>query len=283
MRRLLIAAAALVAVSCAQTVNVEQEKTALMARDAEWATTPANIDKFTSFMTDDARFAVGGMPAVKGHQAVKDALGPLTKAPGFSITWKATSADVSASGDLGYTAGTYALTVNNAAGMPSTEKGSFLTTWKKVNGTWMVASDMATPDAPAASSSPAVIIPAASVKWMDVPPFLPKGAKLAVLVGDPSKPEPFTIRLQMPDGYKIPPHTHPTDEHVTVMSGTFRAAMGKAWDDKALTDFAPGSYANMAATMPHYAAAKGMTVVQVHGVGPFVVNYINPADDPSKK
>ena len=81
-----------------------------MARDAEWATTPANIDKFTSFMTDDARFAVGGMPAVKGHQAVKDALGPLTKAPGFSITWKATSADVSASGDLGYTAGTYALT-----------------------------------------------------------------------------------------------------------------------------------------------------------------------------
>lgn len=283
MRRLLIAVAALVAASCAQTVNVEQEKTALMARDAEWATTPGNIDKFTSFMTDDARFAVGGMPALKGHQAIKDGLGPLMKAPGFSVTWKATTADVSASGDLGYTAGDYSLSVNNAAGMPSTEKGSFLTTWKKVNGAWMVASDMATPNAPAALSSPAVITPAASVKWMDVPPFLPKGAKLAVLVGDPSKPEPFTIRLQMPDGYKIAPHTHPTDEHVTVMSGTFRAAMGKAWDDKALTDFAPGSYANMAATMPHYAAAKGMTVVQVHGVGPFVVNYINPADDPSKK
>ena len=118
---------------------------------------------------------------------------------------------------------------------------------------------------------------------MDVPPFLPKGAKLAVLVGDPSQPAPFTIRLQMPDGYKIAPHTHPTDEHVTVMSGTFRAAMGSKWDDKALGDFAPGSYANMAATMPHYAMAKGMTVVQVHGVGPFVVNYVNPADDPSKK
>jgi hypothetical protein len=85
----------------------------------------------------------------------------------------------------------------------------------------------------------------------------------------------------MPDGYKIAPHTHPTDEHVTVLSGVFRAAMGKTWDDKALGDFAPGSYANMAATMPHYAMAKGATVVQVHGVGPFVVNYVNPADDPS--
>ena len=283
MRRLLTAVAALLAVSCAQTVNVEQEKTALMARDAEWATTPSNIDKFTSFMTDDATFAMGGMPALKGHEAVKNALGPLSKAPGFNVTWKATRADVSASGELGYTAGTYSFTVNNAAGLPSTEKGNFLTTWKKVNGAWMVASDMAAADAPAALSSPQVVTPVASIKWMDVPPFLPKGAKLAVLVGDPSKPEPFTVRLQMPDGYKIPPHTHPTDEHVTVMSGTFRAAMGTKWDDKALGDFATGSYANMAAGMAHYAAAKGATVVQVHGVGPFVVNYVNPADDPSKK
>jgi hypothetical protein len=117
---------------------------------------------------------------------------------------------------------------------------------------------------------------------MDVPPFLPRGAKLAVLVGDPSQPAPFTIRLQMPDGYKIAPHTHPTAEHVTGLAGTFRAAMGDKRDDKALGDFAPGSYANMAAGMAHYAAAKGATVVQVHGVGPFVVNYVNPADDPSK-
>ena len=91
---------------------------------------------------------------------------------------------------------------------------------------------------------------------MDAPPFLPKGAKLAVLVGDPSKPEPFTIRLQMPDGYKIAPHTHPTDEHVTVMSGVFRRRWARHWDDKALGDFAPGSYANMAATMPHFARRR---------------------------
>jgi quercetin dioxygenase-like cupin family protein len=127
-----------------------------------------------------------------------------------------------------------------------------------------------------------VVIPAADVKWMDPPPSLPKGAKLAVLLGDPAQPEPFTIRLQMPNGYKIAPHTHPTDEHVTVISGVLRAAMGEAWDDAALSDLPAGSYANMAAKMAHYVQAKGTTVVQVHGVGPFVVNYINPADDPSK-
>ena len=274
--------AALVAASCAQTVNVEQEKTALMAVDADWSKSVGDMDKFSSFLAPDATFTMSGAPAVHGDKTIRETLTGLMKAPGFALTWKATRADVSASGDLGYTAGDYALSMNNAAGVASTEKGAFLTTWKKINGAWKVIEDTAIPSSPPMLSSPGVVTPAAAVKWMDAPPFLPKGAKLAVLVGDPGKPEPFTVRLQMPDGYKIPPHTHPTDEHVTVLSGTFRAAMGAKWDDKALGDFAPGSYANMAASMPHYAAAKGATVVQVHGVGPFVVNYVNPADDPSK-
>ena len=275
--------AAVFAASCAQTVNVEQEKAALMATDAEWAKTAGDVDKMMSFVAPDATFGSAGMPEVKGDKAIREVFGGMTKAPGFKLTWKATRADVSAAGDLGYTAGTYEMTANNAANVSVTEKGKYLTTWKKINGSWKVTEDYGGGDAPVPLSSPGVVTPAAAVKWGDVPPFLPKGAKLAVLVGDPSKPEPFTVRLQMPDGYKIPPHTHPTDEHVTVLSGTFRAAMGEKWDDKALGDFAPGSYANMAASMPHYAAAKGATVVQVHGVGPFVVNYVNPADDPSKK
>jgi ketosteroid isomerase-like protein len=277
-----VAVVAFVAASCARTVNVEQEKTALMAVDADWAKSVGDMDKFSSFLAPDATFTMSGAPAVHGDKPIREALTGLSQAPGFKLTWKATRADVSASGDLGYTAGDYALSMNNAAGVASTEKGAFLTTWKKINGAWKVIEDTAIPSSPPMLSSPGVVTPAAAVKWMDAPSFLPKGAKLAVLVGDPSKPEPFTVRLQMPDGYKIPPHTHPTDEHVTVMSGTFRAAMGSKWDDQALGDFAPGSYANMAASMPHYAAAKGTTVVQVHGVGPFVVNYVNPADDPSK-
>jgi len=273
---------ALVASSCAQTVSVEQEKTALMTADAEWSKVAGDPAKFVTYFAPEGRLALSGMPELKGEKAILEALGPMSKAPGFKLQWKATRADVSASGDLGYTAGTYELTMDNAAGVPATEKGKYLTEWKKVNGAWKVVEDGGSPDAPAALSSPGVATPAAAVKWMDAPPFLPKGAKLAVLVGDPSKPEPFTLRLQMPNGYKIAPHTHPTDEHVTVLSGVLRAAMGPKWDDKALGDFAAGSYANMAATMPHYVEAKGATVVQVHGVGPFVVNYVNPADDPSK-
>ena len=283
MRRLLPLVIALVVSSCAQTVNVEQEKAALMAADADWSKTVGDLERFMAATAPDVTFAMAGAPAVKGHAAAREFLGGLMKAPGFKLTWTVTRADVSASGDLGYTAGSYALTVDNAAGMPSTEKGKFQTTWKKINGAWKVIEDTANSDNPPMLSSPAAITPAAAITWMDAPPFLNPGARMPVLVGDPSKPEPFTIRLQMPDGYRVAPHTHPGDEHVTVLSGTFRAAMGKAWDDTALGDFAPGSYAVMVADMAHYGTAKGATVVQVHGVGPFVVNYVNPADDPSKK
>jgi quercetin dioxygenase-like cupin family protein len=168
-------------------------------------------------------------------------------------------------------------------GVPVVEKGKTQTTWKKINGAWKVIEDTATSDAPAAVLSKPAIVPASAVKWMDAPAALPKGAKLAVVSGDPGQPEPFTLRLQFPDGYIIAPHTHPTDEHVTVLSGTLRAAMGNTFDEKALADFPAGSYANMATGMAHYVKAKGATVVQVHGVGPFVVNYVNAADDPSKK
>ena len=282
MRRIFpLLAVAFVVSSCAQTVNVEQEKAALMARDAEWSRTLPDMDKFASYLADDATFAMAGAPVLAGRKSIADGLAPMAKAPGFKVSWAATSADVG--NDVGVTTGTYEVTMNNPTGNPTVEKGSYVTTWKKVNGTWMVTHDIGAPGTIIPVMQAMVAMPAANIKWGDVPPFLPKGAKLAVLVGDPSKPEPFTVRLQMPDGYKIPPHTHPTDEHVTVLSGTFRAAMGKTWDDKALTDFAPGSYANMAATMPHYAMAKGPTVVQVHGFGPFVVNYINAADDPSKQ
>lgn len=284
MRRLItLAVVAVVAVSCAPTVNVEQEKAALMAADKEWSESTKDAAKFVGVLASDGSVLMHGMPRISGESDVRAAYAQMSGAPGFALTWTADRAIVSASGDVGYTAGSSSMTMNNAAGVASVEKGKYVTVWKKVNGAWKVVEDISNADAPTALSSAAVVIPAASIKWMDAPPFLQKGAKMAVLVGDPSKPEPFTIRLQMPDGYKIAPHTHPTDEHVTVMSGVFRAAMGTAWDDKALGDFAPGSYANMAATMAHYAQAKGVTVVQVHGVGPFVVNYVNPADDPSKK
>jgi hypothetical protein len=115
---------ALVAASCAQTVNLEQEKTALLGVDADWSKSVGDMDKFSSFLAPDATFTMSGAPAVHGDKTIRDTLTGLSKAPGFGLTWKATRAEVSASGDLGYTAGDYALTMNNAAGVASTEKGA---------------------------------------------------------------------------------------------------------------------------------------------------------------
>jgi ketosteroid isomerase-like protein len=141
-----VAVFAVAAASCARTVDVEQEKAGLMAVDAEWSRAATDLDKFVSFFVPEGTVALAHMPAVSGQQAIRDAFEPMMKAPGFDLSWQATRADVSASGDL-----------------------------------------------------------------------------------------------------------------------------------------AAGSYAVLSADMPHYVVARGATVVQIHGMGPFVLNYVNPADDPSKK
>jgi hypothetical protein len=122
------------------------------------------------------------------------------------------------------------------------------------------------------------------VKYGPAPPFLPPGAQLAVLEGDPmASSGDFTIRLKMPDGYKIAPHNHPHRENVTVLSGTLKVGMGDQFDPGKMMSFAAGSFAYLDPTMHHYAAASGETVIQIHGASPAQVNYINPADDPSGK
>ena len=119
------------------------------------------------------------------------------------------------------------------------------------------------------------------MKWGDAPPSLPKGAKLAVLEGDPSKAGAFTIRLQVPDGYKVMPHWHPMTEHLTVISGEFHVATGDTFDDTKGKELPAGGFLIMPAKMHHFAWAKGETVIQLHGMGPFKLIYVNAADDPS--
>lgn len=117
-----------------------------------------------------------------------------------------------------------------------------------------------------------------------VPSFVPPGAKLAVIEGDPSAASgDFTVRLKMPDGYRIPPHWHPNRENVTVLSGDFKVGMGDKFDESKMMTFGAGSFAYLDPSMHHYAMASGEVVVQVHGMSPFQFNYVNPGDDPSKK
>lgn len=122
------------------------------------------------------------------------------------------------------------------------------------------------------------------IKWGPPPPFVAPGAQLAVLEGDPGASSgDFTVRLKMPDGYKIAPHWHPKRENVTIISGSFKVGMGDKFEESKMTAFAPGSFAYLDPEMHHYAMASGETIVQVHGMSPLQFNYVNPADDPSKK
>jgi len=142
-----------------------------------------------------------------------------------------------------------------------------------------------TPPPAAAAAAPAsahVLVAPMELKWGDAPPVLPKGAMFVVVSGDPGSAGPYTIRLKLPAGYKIAPHWHPTDENVTVISGTFSLGMGDAFDRKSMKALPAGGYALLPAEMRHYAWTKSGATVQVHGMGPFVITYVNPADDPSK-
>ncbi len=121
---------------------------------------------------------------------------------------------------------------------------------------------------------------AAEMKWVDGPPSLPKGAKLAVLEGDPAKEDPFVFRVKVPDGYRVPPHTHPKVERITVIEGTFNIGMGERFDAAAMQTMPAGTYGYWPAGMAHFASVTGETVLQFHGTGPWTINYLNPADDP---
>ena len=106
------------------------------------------------------------------------------------------------------------------------------------------------------------------------------GAAIAILEGDPAKEGPFVFRVKVPDGYRIPPHTHPKTERVTVIAGTFNIGMGDAFDAKKTQAMPAGTYGHWPAGMHHFVWAKGETVIQFHGDGPWTINYLNPADDP---
>ena len=93
----------------------------------------------------------------------------------------------------------------------------------------------------------------------------------------------YTVRFKMPDGYKIAPHTHPTRENVTVISGTLKVGMGDTYDESKMMSFGTGSFAYLDPSMHHYAGAKGETIIQIHGQAPVKFNWINPADDPTMK
>ena len=134
-----------------------------------------------------------------------------------------------------------------------------------------------------ADSAERHVFPVDNIPWGPAPNFIPPGAQLAVLEGNPLAPSgDYTVRLKMPDGYRIAPHFHPQRENVTIISGTFKVGMGDRFEDSKMLALSAGSFAFLDPSMHHYAKACGEVVVQIHGQAPVQFNYVNPEDDPSK-
>jgi quercetin dioxygenase-like cupin family protein len=121
------------------------------------------------------------------------------------------------------------------------------------------------------------------IQWSQHP-ALPAGAMRAVVYGTPTKPGTYVTRLRAPNGLKIMPHTHPDDRIYTVLSGTLYLGVGDKWDDSKLVAYPQGTVLFLPALLSHFQYSKsGEYLIQINGVGPTDLTFINPADDLRKK
>lgn len=128
-----------------------------------------------------------------------------------------------------------------------------------------------------------IMVMPSDIKWSDAPPALPPGAKVAVIEGDPKVAGLFTMRVKIPANYTIMPHYHPADEHITIIKGSFNMGLGEKFDKKIAREMPTGGFAVMLMGTRHFAFTKEETIVQIHGMGPWNIIYVNPADDPRNK
>ncbi len=121
------------------------------------------------------------------------------------------------------------------------------------------------------------------LKWIDAPETLPKGCQIAILEGDPSKAGPFTARFRIPAGTRLAPHSHPSQERATILSGLLKIGLGAQFDESKMTEIGPGGFLLMPAGERHYALFEKETELQLTGTGPWELVYVNPDEDPRKK
>ena len=221
-------------------------------------------------------------PIARGNAAILKSYAELWGMNG-KLVGTPISVTTSKSGDIATVVGKYQMNFTTLAG-PVADSGSYINVYRKgTTGKWEIVQELVT------SHSPAIQPPAfdtdanmamsggSSLKWDDlkVTGFDP-GAKIAVVHGDPAGTGDYTIRLTFPDGYRFPVHWHPKAEHLTVVSGSFLLGMGTKVDEKALKTYSPGDFLYLPAKNTHFGGAKGVTVVQLHGIGPFAINLGTP-------
>lgn len=293
------------AAACATTTRVdrasEEQRIRELSQQASRAVETQDVTTFVSFYAEDAVLMLANQPAIQGRTAIRRSLEEMLRLPNFSFSFAPTTVEVAEARDFAYETGRYRFGVD-MQGTRLTDEGKYVTVWKKIGTDWKIVSDINNSDRSIEQlargmmpqrqeAAGAIAMPepgpgahfhAREIVWRDGPPSLPPGAKIAVLEGDPMQPGPFTFRLKVPTGYRIPPHFHPVIEHVTVVSGAFSIGKGEQWDDSKLVRLDAGGFIHMPPGERHFARATGVTVLQLHSMGAWGITYVNPQDDPRK-
>ena len=268
----------------AQTATAQtKDERAIRAASSAWQRYIAaqQVDSIAGLFTPDAVIMFANSPVMKGTDQIRLQWADIVKIPAYKVHWTPTWVDVT--GPTRATEyGTYSESYDTPTGNTS-DAGTYVTVWHKVNGKWRIALDApvsTTPIPPPATAAAPPMDPStmemhssSDLQWGDLtaPGFAP-GAKIAVLHGNPGGPGGFVLRLQFPDGYQIPVHWHPTGENATVVSGSFALGMGNTFDASALHTHGPGDFAYLPPNQAHFGQTHGVTIVQVNGRGPFVIN-----------
>jgi uncharacterized protein (TIGR02246 family) len=273
-----------IALAASTAHSQQSEERAIRALSDQWQRDIAaqNVDAVVALFTPDAQVMMSHAPVVKGSAALRELWGDMVKTPGLNLSWTPTKIEVvSPTRAIEY--GTYQDSYDTPQGRES-DAGTYITIWNKVNGKWRVALDAANtsqplPAAPAdAAGAEMATVKTHSVSaltWTDfTPPGFDPGMKLAVMEGDPGAKGPYVLRLSFPAGYRFPVHWHPGIENLTVVSGPFQLAMGNTADWSQLKTYGPGDFLFIPPKHAHFggSAASGPSVIQLHGIGPFLVN-----------
>jgi uncharacterized protein (TIGR02246 family) len=262
------------------------EAAAIRALDTriEQAVAARDAATIASFYAADARMYPPHGAPISGTTAILAMWQDFLKTPGLSLTFSPTAVDVSATGDMAHDAGPFRFASDGPDGR-ITDEGNYSVTWRKTAGEWKIISEMwnstqPMPEPPKAYAAVPVpsdagdmeILASSALKWgpLEVPGFKP-GIEIAVIHGDPSKETDYTVRLRFPDAYAFPSHWHPNGEHLTVLRGSFMLGMGEKEDKTQLKTYAPGDFIYIPAKMAHFGEVKGVTEIQLHGMGPFQV------------
>jgi ketosteroid isomerase-like protein/quercetin dioxygenase-like cupin family protein len=266
-------------------VNVATEEAAIrtQTRRFEQAVASKSADALGALYSADATFMAPNMPTVSGQAAIRGTWAEMLKLPNLALTLTPTDIDIAASGEMATEVGRY--TFKASGDQPMDDRGKYLVEYRKVGTEWRIENDIFNSDIPLPAPAPSqvavvVLEPAGDDMTMnaaagltfqplEVPGFK-SGIQVAVIHGDPMGKGDYTLRLKFPAGYTFPAHYHPNAEHLTVLSGVFVLGMGDK-EGGGTREYQPGDFLYIPAKKPHYGGARGETVIQLHGVGPFEI------------